>query len=286
MKKVRIKTANYWREKDLKIDSSLFPAQVNPATFNSTKFGTSPMKRCASFMLAAFITSAAMPALADDILPVSTPIGSAAYTPTSADWTGAYVGGSIGYGRFIGTWCDNGAPGGDCDNLTAFSLTQASEPSGALFGISAGYDWQNGNIVYGVVGDISTGDLFVNDPMGAYGCGAGGCELSVNWMATLRGRVGYASSDRLLTYATAGAAFTNVTVNLPTYPPSVDEAAMNGVVGLGVEYLATDTMSLGLEYLHVIERADQLGSGTAGSTDFGVTDFTGDIVRLTAAYRF
>lgn len=238
-----------------------------------------------SLFLAAILAASTLPAFANGYVEPAV-VAPVSITPPSADWTGAYVGGSLAYGRFAGTFCENGSTS-DCTNFTN-PQTLVVEPDGALFGITGGYDWQSGNIVYGVAADVMLGDLSAVEPTSAaYACGGvGGCELSVNWLAMLRGRVGYAASDQLMPYATAGVALTNVTVNFPALPPSIDDTATNFVAGLGGEYRLSDTMSIGAEYLHIFEREEHLGSGIGGDPDLGATRFNADLLRINLTYRF
>ncbi len=118
--------------------------------------------------------------------------GAQAYAQTegSSDWTGPYVGVQIGYqdGSADHSF-SNGAPSDD------------SEPSGFVGGGHAGYNWRHENVVFGVEADIEGGDLngdYVNTT-GATSVGS----TEVEWQASLRGRIGYASGANLF-YATVG----------------------------------------------------------------------------------
>src|SRR5258708_6415178 len=98
-------------------------------------------------------------------------------------WTGFYLGlnGGGGWGR--STW----------DRAGDFDL------SGGVIGGTAGFNWQMGQVVFGVEGDL--------DWSGVSGttstlCAAG-CATRNGWLGTLRGRLGYAF-DRFLPYVTGG----------------------------------------------------------------------------------
>ena len=95
-------------------------------------------------------------------------------------WTGFYIGINGGGGWGESQW----------DGINKFDL------SGGLIGGTIGYNWQVGQIVVGAEGDI--------DWSGVKGtttalCAAG-CETRNKWLATVRGRLGYAF-DRFLPYA-------------------------------------------------------------------------------------
>ena len=76
----------------------------------------------------------------------------------------------------------------------------------------------------------------------------GGCATASNWIATLRGRVGFAA-DRALFYVTAGGAFTDI-------KPSTGALTFGGgtepgwTAGGGVEYAITDNWTAKIEYLY------------------------------------
>ena len=107
--------------------------------------------------------------------------------------------------------------------------------TGGTFGGHLGYNWQAGNLVYGVEADLSW--------IGGSGTGTTanfGAPWSTNLssLATLRGRVGVTMSPTLL-YLTGGVAWGRVSNNLPTlflgFP--ADTGTKTGwVVGAGIEH--------------------------------------------------
>ncbi|HEY4141011.1 MAG TPA: porin family protein, partial [Pseudolabrys sp.] len=103
-------------------------------------------------------------------MPVKAPI----YAPIY-NWTGAYVGinGGGGWGR-----SDTSAP----------FASGGFDTSGGVVGGTIGYNWQAGQTVFGVEGDIDWSNI-----RGSATCGVGfSCETKNSWLATARGRVGYA----------------------------------------------------------------------------------------------
>lgn len=157
-----------------------------------------------------------------------------------------------------------------------------------MFGITGGYDWQNGTLVYGVAGDLMIGNL--SDGVGdsddpSYGCGIvdEGCGLEVSNIAMLRGRIGYATGD-FLPYITAGVAVTQATAFGNNEDP-VDGTYTNAVIGVGAEYMVSETLSAGFDILQIIE-----GDETIVFDDFctgcGPTHFSATLARFTLAYRF
>ena len=75
-----------------------------------------------------------------------------------------------------------------------------------------------------------------------------------NWLATARGRAGYAA-DRVLFFATAGGAFANVQTNFNGTTTTHTQSGWT--VGAGVEWAFADNWTAKVEYLYV-----NLGNGT------------------------
>jgi len=170
------------------------------------------LRRCA-IALAVLVGSAvaAMPALADG-----------GWTTTSRSdypsiWQGAYIGLHLGQG-------------------------EAGSLDGVVAGAQIGYNWQNGPIVYGLEADVSYADI--SDSIF-------GVELSVDLLATARGRLGYLITPNILVYGTAGFGIVSFSgsVNLLGFRGSVDDTETDFVYGLGVEGKFANNMSARIEYL-------------------------------------
>jgi outer membrane immunogenic protein len=113
-------------------------------------------------------------------------------------WSGMYGGVHVGS---IEAWWDDGLVGG----------------------VQLGKNWQTGNIVYGIEGDLSLS----------------GAD-SIDWTGSLRGRLGYLLSPGILLYGTAG-------VGLIDFEGSGVETEF--VYGLGIEGKLTQATTLRLEYI-------------------------------------
>jgi outer membrane immunogenic protein len=100
---------------------------------------------------------------------------------------------------------------------------EVGRDDGLVGGVQIGKNWQTGAIVYGLEGDISFS-------------GADG----IDWLGTVRGRVGYLLNPSILAYGTAG-------IGLIDFEDDGTEAEL--VYGLGVEGKLTQTTALRLEYL-------------------------------------
>lgn len=224
-------------------------------------------------------------AVSDDV--VAAPVIAPLAVPTDRNWTGGYVGGSLAYVSSKAFYCDGFEDDEyDC-NDPADSMPEPT-PEGAMIGVTGGYDWQRGSFIYGVAGDLMLGDFqdsvdTTADPR--YGCGDG-CGLEITGMAMLRGRVGYAVGD-LLPYVTAGIAVTQATA-VEGDVSSQDGTYDNIVVGLGADYMVSESISAGFDILHLLE-----GDEPIINDDFceicrapGATAFSATMARVTVAYRF
>jgi outer membrane immunogenic protein len=187
------------------------------------------------------------PGAAADIMGKSPPPIAPAPAPS---WTGFYLGIDIGeiFGKNTITNITPGPAG-----PTTFS--QKFQNTG--FGLHGGYNYQAGNIVYGIEGDY---DFF--STMGAVtdGTFAALAREVLSGLWSIRGRLGWAS-DNTLVYATGGVAEKIASIDVPgkaTIPMSeTNFDKVGAVVGGGIEYKVTPKISVGLEALYYL---------TSGST--------------------
>ena len=183
------------------------------------------------------------------------------------NWTGFYLGINGGYGFGKSDW--SAVP------------TASNKPKGYLIGGTVGYNYQVGSFVYGLEGDIDYAD--VKDSVA---CAPGiTCETRNRWLATFRGRVGYAF-DRWLPYITGGGAYGNVRANVTAPVAGVTASASSNqlgwTVGAGLEYAFLSNWSAKIEYLYV-----DLGSFDTGPAPVvNNVSFKENIVRAGINYKF
>jgi outer membrane immunogenic protein len=187
-------------------------------------------------------------------MPVKAPAYAAPY-----NWTGFYLGinGGGGFGR---------------SDFSAPFTTGSFNTTGGLAGGTLGYNWQAGQMVFGLEGDIDWSDMRATAT-----CGVTTCRTRNDWFGTARGRVGYAF-DRFLPYFTGGAAFGNIKTNIAGIGSS-DDSKVGWTLGGGLEAAIAGPWTAKVEYLYA-----DLGSGSAvaGST----ATFRTNIVRGGLNYRF
>jgi outer membrane immunogenic protein len=179
-------------------------------------------------------------------------------------WSGFYLGANGGWGFGNSDWS---AP-------PAFAM----RGSGALAGLTYGYNFQSGAIVWGVEGDIDGSDISASTQ-----CGVAICGFRNSWLGTLRGRVGQ-SFDQVLPYVTGGLAYGDVRAS-NNLTGAMKATPVGWTIGAGLEFALGSMWSAKLEYLYV-----DLGSFNCGlSCGLGVPEnvgFTSSIVRAGLNFKF
>jgi outer membrane immunogenic protein len=156
--------------------------------------------------------------------------------PPIFTWTGVYIGGQLGYewghaGTFVATGPSTGPfPG--------------MNPSGVVGGGHVGYNYQFGQFVAGLEGDVNGAGYGASNTFGGVGY-----STSEYINGSVRGRLGVAW-DRALIYATGGAAFGDFTNSFGTATGtnSLNTTRVGWTVGGGVEYALDNNWSLRAEY--------------------------------------
>ena len=189
--------------------------------------------------------------------------------PVVGNWAGFYIGVNGG-----GGWGGSQWSGG------AFDV----DPSGGMIGGTIGYNWQLGTWVLGLEGDADWSNI-----KGSYNgvlCGAAGaCETKNDFLATIRGRVGY-SFGQWMPYVTGGVAIGNIKASYPGFT-EVSETNAGWTAGAGVEFAFAPHWSAKVEYLHVDLGDVSCGAGSACNFVAGnKVDFDADLVRGGINYKF
>jgi outer membrane immunogenic protein len=198
---------------------------------------------------------------------VAAPIPVAAVAEVS-QWTGCYVGGSVGYG-----WTRSEA-------TSVFDGEQTLSKDNVLLSPTVGCDVQLGlGAVVGAMADVSWSDLSK--------AWESGSALDAEWQWFIGARAGVLLQPKTLVYGLVG--FTSLDGGLSF--DAIDKTSFGDLKGLtlggGVEHVIGAGWSAKLEYRHI-----QLGSHTAPSGELdGLVDGT-DVdsaahqLRLGMLYRF
>lgn len=166
-------------------------------------------------------------------------------------WAGPYLGGTLGY-----EWGNVSSTG--------------AKPSGIAGGVTGGYNWQSGNVVFGLEGDLqATG---ADDKFASY-------KFSNPWFGTVRGRIGYAFNNVLI-YGTGGLAFGSLQGESLINGLQQSKTSAGYAVGVGAEVGIYQNWTAKIEYLYVnLSSNDYTLTNASNGLDFGT-------VRLGVNYHF
>lgn len=140
---------------------------------------------------------------------------------TGVDWSGPYAG--LSYGRTSGSF-------------EIASGTVLNYLDGHATGVFLGYNLQRGQLVFGGELSYATVSGMVADDAGF------GNDDTLDSLLELRGRLGVSLGNALV-YGAVGLSKGNYTIN------TVDKPTASGTsVGLGMDYLLTDQIFVGIDY--------------------------------------
>ena len=206
------------------------------------------MKKTILAMSVASLMVAAGTANAADLPRSSAPY----YAPLPAsiyNWGGAYAGLNVGY---------------EWGRITNNSVS----PSGLEGGLQGGYNWKNGQFVYGAETDLQLSGA--DDTFAPF-------KFSNPWFGTLRGRAGYAFSN-VLFYGTAGLAFGELRAQ--TFGWTESHTTAGWTAGVGAEVGFAPNWSAKLEYLYI----------DLSTSQFAITGvsngYSASVVRAGVNYHF
>lgn len=199
------------------------------------------------------VLSAFAPAMAADMA-ARAPYVKAPPPVAYTNWTGFYIGGFGGYASE-----NSGNP----------------KMEGGFAGGTIGYNWQAGNIVYGLEADGGWAD--VDASATAFGTTV---KSKTDALGTVRGRFGFAV-DKVLFYGTGGYAWIDNKISVSTLGLTASQSNFHSgwTVGAGIEAFIAPQWSIKGEYLY---------RSLSGETYFGVP--TGDLnlhtVQFGVNYHF
>mgnify|MGYP002775448642 CR=1 FL=1 len=157
---------------------------------------------------------------------------------------------------------------------------------GGFVGGTAGYNWQTGNVVFGLEADGAWADVSASAAGVVFVPGVGGIPASVSSktdaMGTVRGRIGWAVNNVLL-YGTGGYAWIDNKITATLGGLSVSDSKFHSgwTVGAGVEAFFAPQWSVKGEYLY-----RSLGGETyfSGAVPTGTLNF--HTVQVGVNYHF
>ena len=187
--------------------------------------------------------------------------------PAAHSWTGLYVGFHAGYG-----WGEHSGSGYYEDTK---QFSGSFDLDGALAGGQIGFNLQSGSFLIGIEGDGSWAKIdgsgsFTFDAWEAPGPEyTWNIDTDVEWLASLRGRIGLLVSPNFLIYGTGGVAWAGIDVHQQTIcharkcgrvqanPNPIQttnlrssETVTGWVAGLGAEWKLAQNLSVKAEWQH------------------------------------
>lgn len=208
-------------------------------------------------------------------------------------WGGFFVGGNLGYGMHPSTTFITPFYNAFTEAL-ASPYTLHLEPQGFLTGGQVGYNWTNGETLFGLELDLDYSNIsgvnsvsFTSAPY----LNTTAIE-KIDWFGTARFKLGRHISERLLPYVTAGLSLTDASIRYnqsSTFPElnplfSSSESLMQTMAGVtagaGLEYAVSNHLRYKLEYLYL--NAGQLKF----TDDGGGVNIASNILRLGVNYHF
>jgi outer membrane immunogenic protein len=173
------------------------------------------------------------------------------------NWSGASIGVTVG-----GAWHESSGKGASFDDtspeaLNVWAQTNKKHTEDKFTGgVKAAYDWQSGNAVYGVIFDWNYVNADSKSGTLDYGWYSYHREDKMDWLATIRGRVGMDVAG-FLPYLTGGLAISDITnihqtiTCCPTlYESNKDDVHFGWTLGAGVEKKINNNFSVTLEGLY------------------------------------
>ncbi len=199
------------------------------------------------------------------------------------DWSGFYIGieggGSWGRSKHV-------------DQGTGLDDTLNYNVNGGLVGGTVGYNWQAASWVFGIEGDWSwSGQKGSSIDDGLAGNPTFSSYTKEKWLATVRGRVGYAANN-VLFYATGGYAAASVEAGVTATATGVllDSATSTRsgwTAGGGIEWGFAPNWSAKVEYLYVqLEDKAFITPNLGAGFNRSNVPLNDNIVRVGVNYRF
>ena len=196
------------------------------------------------------------------------------------NWLGWYVGANLGYGtnlEEINTTPSAFAP------IPASLLTPRAlnvQDAGFMAGGQIGYNWIKNNIIIGLEGDSDYAHISSANTISAYQFPlTTSVAKKLQWVSSIRARLGALASDKMLVFLTAGPAWGRANLLFVQNPEQIyfgqeifgstnkETTKFGWTAGGGIEYAVTDKVAFKAEYLY-------LGLGNVATTFYGSDFFT------------
>jgi outer membrane immunogenic protein len=217
-------------------------------------------------------------------------------------WTGFYAGLNAGY-----AWSDDSRTLGldAAYPITAATRTgllglgnSSISADGFVGGGQIGYNWQSGATVLGLEADLNYTDISTSVTSVMNPAAPGNLltqSYSIDWLATVRARLGYTIAPMTMLYVTGGFAFGDVAANdRLTFVGGIGTGGSSDIktgwtIGGGMEYALNRNWTVKAEYLYVdLGKVSYTSAvpGVANTTGTHESDITMHTARLGINYKF
>ncbi len=213
--------------------------------------------------------------------------------PVYDSWTGLYAGLHVG-----AAWADFSAV--DVDGYNTAGSTTAFNPNGVFGGATFGKNFQRGQIVFGLEGDLGGMDLGITKPLATTSSGNTTATLDGGLYADVTGRLGYLVAPNVLAYTKGGFAVYNGSFQVDgnntsngVFGSSTPSNTFIGwTVGAGVEYALNSKWTAKAEYQYFDFGGQTVGGNNATQSlnagdgyRFDAKDLTVNAVSVGLNYR-
>lgn len=207
-------------------------------------------------------------------------------TAAAQGFNGWYAGGYLGQ-----AWGEDKGTGYDTDDGLKNGWGQKASPKGTQFGLMGGYNWTVNNTLLGLEADYE-GRGGSHDRSFQKQDGVTDTDYAVSTKltsaASLRGRVGYFVTPKVMVYGTAGLATVRVRrsyeLTFINNEQSISNWQNGWVAGAGLEYAVTGNVSARFEYRYSDYGTKKVNVNTWD--EFYKQHLTEQSVRLGVSYMF
>lgn len=162
--------------------------------------------------------------------------------------------------------------------VTGVLQTDSEDFDGFAGGITGGYNHVFDQFLLGVEADIALSEA---DGTASYFTSEG-VNVDLDWLSTIRGRLGFIHED-LLFFATGGLAMGGLEADVfGSSPSNLDKTAVGYAVGGGAEWAISDRMTVKAEYLYI----DLAGEDLSATFIFDRVGLETSIVRFGVNWQF
>lgn len=176
-----------------------------------------------------------------------------------SNWQGWYAGAHIGVGK------EEVDPFTNDTGTMPVAYQNAIGGDGYLVGITLGLNWRNNNLVWGLEADADwmQGFLVTNNFDG--GDDTSGYQGDMNFLGSIRGRLGFVVDENTLISGNVGVAFSDAEKVFHAFSSDSRQPMkfdVGGVVGISAEHMVSEHLSIRADASYYFFDDESIGSGS------------------------